>query len=108
MPLPEGARSHHYNYAFPGFQEEGIRSRIRQGIGGPSHLESGAEVHGHLHIDKGNLDPAVGEEYYMDFEDKPWLVELTHVKREPGLINQDDPIYKGHEIHGICIKNIGK
>jgi len=103
MPLPE-VQFHYYKYAPRDFQEEGIRCRIRQGVGGPSYLEPEAEVEGHLHTDAENPPPVKGEQYFMEFGDQSWLVKLTHIDREPGRMIQDDPIYTGHEVGGICVK----
>ena len=101
MPLPE-VQFHQYNYAPPGFQEEGISCRIRQGIGGPFHLEPGAEVEGHLHTDAENDPPKTGEEYFMEFKGESWLVKLTQVNLDQ--VKQNDSGYTGSAIYGRCIR----
>lgn len=93
---------HHYNYAYPGWQPEGIRNRIRQGEDGPDYLEPGAEIEGHLHEDRLNPRPQVGDEYFMVFNEQLWLVKLTDVNDE--IMKQDDPDDIGYEIQGVCIE----
>lgn len=109
MELPRHIFAHHYNWAYPGEQPEGIRRRIRQGIGGPNWLETGAEVHGHLHLPSDHKTQ-IGDMVVMEFKGQKWGVKLDHPPlctcRE-GMITQDDPQVTGHEIQGVCIKKVG-
>ena len=97
---------HHYNYAYPGWQEEEIRSRIRQGVGGPKHLKVGAEVHGHLHVPADKL-LLHGDIYPMEFGDDIWNVEITQFSGDSvgtSMIVQGDHSVDGFEIQGTCVE----
>ena len=104
--------NHHYEYAYPGDQKEGIRSRIRQVVGGPTHLDVDAEIHGHVHKKKG--DPLRrGEIVLMTFIHKGkkemWKVIVDEVYppgRSSGtpMITQDDSENTGYEISGFCVE----
>ena len=109
MEFLKGARFHHYNYAYPGEQPEGIRQRIRQGIGGPKHLQPGADVRGHLHLPEGHKTQ-FGDVVIMSFENQKWKVRLDHPPlcfcSEDGMIRQDEPGITGHEIQGTCVERV--
>lgn len=104
--------NHHYNYAYPGEQKEGVRSRIRQGVGGPTHLEVDAEVHGHVH--KTKEEPLrVGEIVLMTFihggKKEVWKVRIDSIHQErfsgsTPMIIQNDPKNTGYEIFGFCVE----
>ena len=105
--LPKEICFHHYNYGYPGEQPEGIRQRVRQGIGGPKYLEPGANVIGHLHLPAGirvNFND-VGE---MRFGKEIWKVKLQHVPLCDcsQMMRQDITGIKGHEIDGVCIERV--
>ena len=103
-------RFHRYNFAPKGFVQEGIDRRIHQGVGGPNHLEPGAEVQGHVHLPK-DKKLNKGDVIEMDFQDEKWLVNITehtgsktarfsHTEKQ---INQDVPKVKGFAITGIVV-----
>lgn len=96
---------HKYNYAYPGWEEERIRARIRQGVGGPKHLEVGAEVHGHLHLPSGQK-LRFGDVHPMKFGDETWNVEITVESRGKDMIVQDEPGVVGYEIQGRCVEKV--
>lgn len=104
--------NHHYVYAYPGDQKEGIRSRIRQGVGGPTHLDVNAEIHGHVH--KAKEEPLrVGEIVLMTFvhggKKEVWKVRIDsiHQEKQHGstpMIIQNDPENTGYEVSGFCVE----
>ncbi len=100
-----GVCFHHYNYAYPGEQPEGIRQRIRQGIGGPKNLEVDAEVHGHLHVPKGTK-LAYADEYPMSFGKERWLVKLTEISDLQSHMIVPEDSNEGYEIQGVCVRRI--
>ncbi|MFI5240833.1 MAG: hypothetical protein ACHQUA_00150 [Microgenomates group bacterium] len=109
--ISETVFNHHYNYAYPGDQHEGIRQRVRQGIGGPTHMEPGADLIGHYHIgDESEIN--VGSQIAMQHEGKWWLVTVTQVsgggKHGDGMISQKNEDETGYEIQGTCIKELPK
>ena len=100
------SREHKYRYAYPGEQQEGIRRRIRQGIGGPDKLEVGADVIGHYHVGNGSK-PNTGDIIEMDFEDETWQVKLLErPTNDHSMISQVDEDEIGYEIQGTCVKKI--
>lgn len=111
MGLLESVRFHHYLYGEIGEQPEGIRRRIRQGVGGPNYLEPGAEFEGHFHTPRG-VQLHFGDETTMTFGDENWKVRLEHPPlcfcREDGMIVQDIPNVTGHVVQGTCIEEVKK
>jgi len=109
MKLLETVRFHRYMYAEIGTWPEGIRRRIRQGVGGPSYLEPGADFEGHLHTRRG-VQLHIGDVAIMSFGSEKWKVRLDHPPlcdcRENGMIVQDDPNITGHEVQGTCIEKV--
>lgn len=104
-------RSHHYNFAYPGEQNEGIRSRIRQGLGGSKKIEAGVEVRGHYHIPTGKSANR-GDTIFVDDNSGTggrWKVEIYSITGFPTaeynqfMIEQDDPEVIGSEFQGVCV-----
>ncbi len=102
-----GVCSHHYNYAYPGDQSEGVRRRVRQGKDGPSDLEPGANVTGHLHLPRG-VAKSAGDSVVMGFRGEDWVVILDE---STGRVNQGmirQPTDKrgdlGYEIQGVVLR----
>ena len=107
-------RTHQYLFASPGFQEARIFQRIRQGSGGPTYLEHGAEVIGHVHI-PAEQPFSVNDIVPMKFDNQgiveAWEVRITDISpktfgdKSP-MIFQDDPDDTGYHIQGVCVRQI--
>jgi len=104
--LFDGVRAHHYNYAYPGEQPEGIWQRIRGGIAPSDKLVVGADVMGHYHIgDNSNL--SIKDEIEMQFGKETWLVKVTNRSQNgEEMIRQEGEDETGHHIFGVCLKKI--
>lgn len=100
-----GVCAHHYNYAYPGDQPEGIRRRVRQGRDGPTYLEPGANVTGHLHLPRGVAKRA-GDSVVMGFRGENWVVVLDESTGHGNhkMIRQPLVGDLGYEIQGVVLR----
>lgn len=109
-------RFHYYNAGWPGWQEEGIRARIRQGVGGPTQIEVGAQVHGHYHIPEGEIvNP--GDKIFVDDNSGTggrWEVRTDNIAGfsdapfAKNMIRQDKKGVIGAEFQGTCVGRAGR
>lgn len=114
MSLPKEVRCHHFGFGNPGFQEEGIFQRVRQGVGGPTYIEKGADVIGHAHTKKGKT-LNVGDKVAISWAgedgtlEEVWEVKLhnnaTFVSRD--MVSQEGEEEQGFYIDGVAIREIG-
>lgn len=109
-----GPRFHHYNFGYPGEQDEGIRRRVRQGLGGPKQIEVGADTHGHYHIPDGKR-VGVGDTIFVDDNSGTggkWEVKIENITGFPSarynrdMIRQDENGVTGAEFQGIVVKKL--
>jgi len=99
-------RAHKYTYGETGFQQKGIRRRIRQGVGGPTSLTVGAEVEGHYHIGDGS-GLNVGDQIMISFGKENWMVEITSCSDLAGtMVVQEGEDEDGYEISGKCLMKL--
>lgn len=109
---PIGVQCHRYKFYYPGTQQEGIRMRIRQGAGGPTKIEPGAEVSGHAHIPRGqnpqDITVLLAKDLSSDTKrKKSHRVKLTYVTGYPeakynqDMIEQTDRKFIGVEYQGV-------
>lgn len=112
---PRRPRAHHYEFGNPGEQNEGIRRRIRQGLGGPTRIEAGAEVDGHYHIPSGEAVDT-GDTIFVDDNSSTggrWEVKIDNITGFPGarfnerMIRQESGI-TGVEFQGTCVGRAGR
>lgn len=80
---------HRYNYATPGWHEEGIERRIRGS--GESTIEKGADTEGHYHIPNGKK-VGVGDTIFVSDNSGTggrWEVGVTYIDASANRIVQD-------------------
>lgn len=121
MPLPKEVCFHHFNYGNPGFQEEGIFRRVRQGVGGSNTIIPGSHVIGHAHVEKG-IKPNTGQTVVMSWKgengdlDEAWKVKLsnnatyvsTHAPfMEERMVEQSDEEFLGLYVDGVAVEEVG-